>query len=186
MSLTNIRQAALTMLISRCLCIVSLFLMTACVTTEYGPYTTDKNPIGETRDWKMALFPEPGQLSFTMKLAYASSANIALTSGAWTKTADIIVSSTECLGGHQVGIQYFTNDTDSYFKYFKLPASSEESFNILIAWQDDKKLSVSLNAETIELPMYKAIEKAEVSSHKGSVIIENVQYIKNPITSLSK
>ena len=118
-----------------------------------------------------------------MKLAYASSLNIALNADSWTRVAHIIVSSTECFGGHQVGVQYFTGKTDSYFKYFKLPASSDESFKLSITWQDDQKFLVSLNDETIELKAYKPFQVVEINSYKGPVTIESVRYSENTITA---
>ena len=162
----------------RIFCLASFSLMTACASSSYGPYTVRDNPIGETRDWKIALFQEPGQLSINMRLAYSSSATISLNGASENGPLKVILSNSDCGAGHEVGIQYFTNHTESQFKYFKTLASSEETSNIAIDWDKDGQFSVSLNGETLKVKAEPTIYMAHIRSSDGTINIQNLQYTK--------
>lgn len=162
----------------RSICLASFFLMTACASSSYGSYTVRDNPIGETTDWKIALFQEPGQLSINMRLAYSSSATISLNVASENGPLKVILSNADCGVGHEVGIQYFTNRTESQFKYFKTLASSEESSNIAIDWDRDGQFSVTLNGEIIKVKAEPTISMAHIRSSDGPINIQNLQYTK--------
>ena len=174
----NFRATTDVRMLVRSLCLASMYLLTACASSSYGPYTVHDNPIGETRDWKIALFPEPGQLDVSMRLAYGSSARISLNGLSENGPLKVILSSADCGVGHEVGIQYFINHTESQFKYFKSLASSEESYRIAIAWDRDGQFSVSLNDETIQIKAEPAVYTAHIKSSNGPVSIQNLQYTK--------
>lgn len=153
--------------------------LSACATSTSGSYPLTNTAIGETKEWRMPLYREPGHIALKLQLVRGSTTSIALQTANEIEQAPVYVffSGSDCSNNPDVYVRYSFGNNDYRYKHFKSLLSWESEVNVNLDWDEKGQTSISLNGEKISVQPNNSFRTLHIRSG-GVVNIKELAYTK--------
>lgn len=163
----------------RALLFVTICQLSACVSNNPANYISHKTDIAESKEWRMPLNREPGRAQFKLHFTKTDVTVIALLPAKELGEGPIrlVFVGGECSPGPEAHIKFYTNRTESFFKYFKTTLQWGSDVDVAIEWDANALTALSVNGEKIEVPAYIPFEIFRFRTHNGSTTIKELSYL---------
>lgn len=171
----------------RTLLLIAMCQLSACVSNNPANYISHKTDIAESKEWRMPLNREPGRVHFKLHFSKTDTGVIALLPAKEFGEGPIrlVFIGGECSPGPEAHIKFYTNHTESFFKYFKTKLLWGSDVDVAIEWDANTLTSLSVNGEKIEVPAYIPFETLRFRTHNGSTTIKELSYLPMPVAATS-
>lgn len=172
-------------IVARVLLLVATCQLSACISNNPTNYTSHKTDIAESKEWSMPLNHEPGRVQFKLHFSKTDATVIALSPAKEFGEGPIrlVFVGGECALGPEAHIKFYTNRSDSFFKYFKTKLQWGSDVDVAIEWDANALTAISVNGEKIEVPAYIRFEKLKFKTHNGSTKLKELSYLPVTITA---
>lgn len=127
----------------------------------------------------MPLNHEPGRVEFKLHFAKTDTSVLALLPAKEFGEGPIrlVFVGGDCSSGSEAHIKFYTNRSESFFKYFKAKLQWGSDVDVSIEWDKDALTALSVNGERIEVPAYIRFETLRFRTHNGSTKIKELSYL---------
>ncbi|MBC3875541.1 hypothetical protein [Undibacterium flavidum] len=177
-------------LLARIFLIAPICLLAACANMSPANYPPMNTSIGETKEWRMPLNREPGQLRFKLLVPRHGTTQIALLTDEKLSKDPIQIrfSGYECSTGPEAHIEFYTSNTESRYKYFRVPSQWDHDVAVSISWDKNRLTSISVNNETITVQPHISFEAIQFSNNKNAIKVSELQYtpLSTAITAITE
>lgn len=162
-----------------CLILLASSLLSACVGPSYNSYPPTNTTIGETKEWRMPLYREPGHIALKLQFVRGSTTSIALQTANEIEQAPVHVFflGSDCSQNPDVYVRYSFGNNDYRYKHFKSPLAWEAEVNVNLDWDEKGKTFISLNGEKISVQPNNSFRTLHIRSG-GGVNIKELAYTK--------
>lgn len=157
-----------------------LISLTGCAVPMSGQYARTATPLGAVQDWRMPLYREPGRIELKMRLLKEHRFHLALETPNERIQAPVqLLFTGDQRTKHLTASVRYSTEVDVFaFKYFSKTLPQDQDLDVRIEWDAEKRTSVSIGGETIQVSPHTAFGTLHVVSEQGSVEIKEIKYSK--------
>ncbi len=158
-----------TLFLLSCICLLQL----GCASPKSTPPTT------QVSEWETRLSGNSGTLNITFNLPQQAAAELLLSDQPirikYGAPVRIALNNENCTFGHLVSVNHLQG-SDRLFKYFSQEARWNHSNKLTINWTTDRKMTITLNGETIHIDTPTTLRHLKIVSFFDAMTIEHFEY----------
>jgi len=163
-----------------------IYLIACTSTTPSVTQTPLPSPIAittpmKTSEWETRLPDNRGAVKIIFTLPQQAVAEFQFLNGKSSKSnmavARVLLSNKNCTSGHSTTISYKINSSDYLLKYFEKEAPWNNTNTVILAWDINNQLTITMNDETTSIEVAKQVNTLKIASYLTQIEIHKIEYL---------